>query len=98
MRCLVVPLLFRADSETNLFKHGKKDDQVARYLSWQSADTVSERPWASVPVGYYFSSAVTFGGSVWVHGLSNKHQGVHVSLSRADSGANLIKWGEGVTG
>ena len=34
-----------------------KDDYVARYLSWQSARTVSERPWVRVPVGPRFFPA-----------------------------------------
>ena len=40
-----------------------KDDRVAPSLSWQSARTVSEKPWVRVPVGpRFFSSPMTFGG------------------------------------
>ena len=43
---------------TNLIKQGGggnvKGDQDVRYLCWQSARTVSERPWVRVPVGPRF--------------------------------------------
>ena len=66
--CFVVPPLFRADSGTNLIKQGEniKGRPLAQKLSCL---TDSERPWVRVPVGpRFFSSPVTFGGSVWVRG------------------------------
>ena len=48
-----------------------------------------------------FSSPVTFGGSVWVHAWAASSKGIVSSVPawfRADSGTNLIKQGEIVTG
>ena len=77
-------------------------DRVARWLSGRSARTVCERSWVRVPVGpCAFSSPVTFGGSVWVHARAASSKGTVSSVPawfRADSGTNLIKQGEIVTG
>ena len=61
-----------------------------------------ERSWVRVPVGQCaFSSPVTFGGSLWVRARAASSKGT-VSLVptwfQADSGMNLIKQGEIVTG
>ena len=64
--------------------------------------TVCEKSWVRVPVGpYAFSSPVTFGGSVWVRTRAASSNGTVSSVPawfRADSGTNLIKQGEIVTG
>ena len=48
---LIGPPLLQADSGPNLIKEGKmsKDDQVARYLSWQIAGIISEEALGSSP-------------------------------------------------
>ena len=61
-----------------------------------------ERSWVRVPVGpCAFSFPVTFGGSVWVRARAASSKGTVSSVPawfRADSGTNLIKQGEIVTG
>ena len=61
-----------------------------------------EGSWVRVPVGpCAFSSPVTFGGSVWVRARAASSKGTVSSVPawfRADSGTNLIKQGEIVTG
>ena len=61
-----------------------------------------ERSWVRVPVGpCAFSSPVTFCGSVWVHARAASSKGTVSSVPawfRADSGTNLIKQVEIVTG
>ena len=63
---------------------------------------VSERPWVRVPVGpLYFPLPVTFGGSVWVsaQAASSKETVLLVpAWFQADSGTNLFKQREIVTG
>ena len=70
--------------------------------SGQSARTVCERSWVRVPVGSCaFSSPMTFGGSVWVCARAVSRKGTVSSVPawfRANSGTNLIKQGEVVTG
>ena len=48
-----VPAWFRADSGTNLIKQGENvtGRSCGSVAQWQSARTVSERPWVRVPVG-----------------------------------------------
>ena len=63
---------------------------------------VSERPWVRVLVeSRFFPLPVTFAGSVWVRARAASSKGT-VSLVPAwfvaDSGSNLIKQGEIVTG
>ena len=71
---------------------------------WKSACTVGGTPWVRVPVGpRSFSASVTFGGSVWVcarAASSNLNENVSSvpTWFQADSGTNLIKQGENVTG
>ena len=61
-----------------------------------------EGSWVRVPVKpCAFSSPVTFGGSVWVRARAASSKGTVSSVPawfRADSGTNLIKQGEIVTG
>ena len=61
-----------------------------------------ERSWVRVPVGpCAFSSPVTFCGSVWVHARAASSKGTVSSVPawfRADTGTNLIKQVEIVTG
>ena len=61
-----------------------------------------EGSWVRVPVGpCAFSSPVTFGGSVWVRARTASSKETVSSVPawlRADSGTNLIKQGEIVTG
>ena len=96
-----VPAWFRADSGTNIIKQGE--------IMWLGSSviecsTVSERPWVRVPVGpRSFSAPVTFGGSVWVRARAASSILIETVSSvpawfRADSGTNLIKQGEHVSG
>ena len=69
--CFVVPPLFRADSETNLIKQegnvkGRPSGSIAQLkeCSHGKREAVGSSPGS----GHDFSSTVTFGGSVWVHG------------------------------
>ena len=74
-----------------------KDDQVARELSWQSARTVSERPWVSPSRATIFSSRDIWWLSVGLRvgqGASKSACFVVPPLFRADSGTNLMKQGE----
>ena len=63
---------------------------------------VCERSWVRVSVGpCAFSSPVTFGGSVWARARAASSKETDSSVPawfRADSGTNLIKQGEIVTG
>ena len=71
-------------------------------VSGQSAHTVCEMSCVRVSVGpCAFSSPVTFGGSVWVRARAASSKGTVSWVPawfRADSGMNIIKQGEIVTG
>ena len=71
---------------------------MTRSLSWQSARTVSERPWVRVPVGtLYFLPCDIWWLSVGSR-LGQRACLVFPPLFRADSRTNLIKQGENVNG
>ena len=63
---------------------------------------VSGRPWVRVSVeSHSFSLPVTFGGSVWIHAQAASSKETVPSVPawfRVDSGTNLFKQGEIVTG
>ena len=95
--CLVVPLLFGADSGMNLMKQGEsvKGRPSAQQLSYL---TDSKRPWVRVPIGpRFFLSCGIWWLSVGarLEQRASKSAGFVVPpLFRADSGTNLIKQGE----
>ena len=71
-------------------------NSVVRVLAWYARGPGFES-WS----GHVLFPPVIFGGSVWVHALAASSKGTVSSVPawfRADSGTNLIKHGEIVTG